>query len=375
MIYLDHAASTPCDPRVVEAMLPWFAEQHANASSPHRLGRRARAAVDRAREEVAAALGVAARRIVFTSGATEALNAAYSIAAVLTPAGKLMIVGATEHKGSLDASARVAEIEGREHLKVSPVDGIIDTSELVFDEQDVAGFMAVNNETGTVTDIPTLCRVARESGAVTVVDLTQALGKVPVDVAAWQVDLGAASAHKIGGPQGVGALVLPEQRIDEWTPLIVGGPQEKGLRAGTMNLPGIIGFGTAARLAASEREERNRSVEVAVSVFMDELMGRVPDADLNGVQAVPHIASVWLPGVDNSIVLARCPEIALATGSACNSAVPEPSHVLLALGYPIERARESVRASFSYTTTAEEAHQAASAIAKAVLDVRGLEAR
>ncbi len=376
MTYLDHAASTPADPRVVEAMLPWFVDHHANASSPHRYGRRAARAVRHAREAVAGLIGCEPARVVFTSGATEALNIAISMAAALAdPRRGLAVVGATEHKAVLQAAD--AHSRGVTVRRIAPQSsGWVSVDQVA----EIAGraawgsFMAVNNETGAANPYTDIARTLRASGSVSVIDLTQAVGKLPVRLDD-NVDLAALSGHKFGGPQGVGALVVPERRPDAWQPLVVGGSQERGFRPGTPNVPGIVGLGEAARLAARELDQRTASVRATAEAFLAALLVGSPNAPIvNGEPGVPHILNLWIPGVDNTILPARCRDLAFATGSACNSDLPEPSHVLLAMGMHHDRASQSIRVSFSHTTSVEEAVDAAKVISAEAAAIREMTA-
>lgn len=377
MIYLDHAASTPADPRVVEAMLPWFTDRHANASSPHLLGKRAARAVREARASVAVLIGCEPSRIVFTSGATEALNAAISIASVLAdPDRTLAIVGADEHKAVLEAADAHGHVSSV--CRVAP-DGdgrvSVDSVAELAPRTAWGAFMAVNNETGAANPYTEIARSLRDNDAVSVVDLTQAVGKAPLDLDD-AIDLAALSGHKVGGPQGVGALVVPHRRPDRWTPLLVGGSQERGLRGGTLNLPGIVGLGEAARLAAAELHDRRKTVAQARDAFWTALATVSTVAPvLNGEADVPHIVNVWLPGIDNTMLLARCRDVAFATGSACNSDLPEPSHVLTSMGLPSQRAQESIRVSFWHTTSVDDAATAAKMIAAAAAEIDALDNR
>lgn len=371
MIYLDHAASTPCDPDVVEAMLPWFTTSHGNASSPHRRGRAAAHAVRIARTQVADLAGVEPQQVIFVSGATEAINVGLSMAASLRNGEATGIVtAATEHKATLEAAAATADRHGWP-VAFAPVDefGRVAPHD-IDDKPAVATFMAVNNETGTCNPWEELASIYRDAGAVTFCDTTQAAGKIPLNLNNTAVDFACVSGHKIGGPQGVGALIVPRLRPDTWRPTQVGGTQERGLRAGTLNVPGIVGLGAAAAASRAMMTIRRDAVVVAADAF-EEMFNEISPVrwDDNGAPDVPHITNVWLEGIDNTVLMARCPDVAFATGSACNSDLPDPSHVLRAMGYDEQRARESIRLSFSHTTTVDDARRAASLLAAAATEI------
>lgn len=375
-IYLDNAATTQPDPRVVEVMLHHLSSGFGNAASPHRVGRSALAAVDKAREQIGALLGVRPRRLVFTSGATEAINAAIKGTAATAAPGSRLVVTAVEHKAVLDTADAVARLH---HLKVirSPVgaDGIVDLDALqdacIPGETALVAVMAANNETGAIQPSAEATQIAHAAGAPILCDATQIVGKDWFDLDGLDVDFAAASAHKIHGPQGVGVLVMPRQVPHGWEPLLHGGGHERGYRSGTLNVPGIAGFGEAARIAAQELEaeqarvsdHRNRIEEILVTQL---------SAIANGTRSyrVAGITNLRIPEVDSEALVTRTPGVAFATGSACTSRATSPSHVLLAMGLDGEAADQSIRLSIGRYTTVEDIQQAAGLLCEAAMELR-----
>ncbi|GBR48661.1 cysteine desulfurase IscS [Gluconobacter roseus NBRC 3990] len=368
MIYLDYLSTTPCDPAVVKAMLPWFGEDFGNPHSPHGPGRKAAAAVERARESVARLLGVEAREIVFTSGATEANNlaikgAARHLARLGDPRRRIVTV-ATEHKCVLE-SVRDLESEGFEAV-VLGVDGEgrVDPEamrEALKVPTLLVSIMAANNETGVLQDIPQLAAIVKEHGALMHVDLAQMAGKMPVSLR--DVDLASVSAHKMYGPKGIGALYVRRKPRVRLEPLFSGGGQERGLRSGTLPTPLIVGFGEAADLAAATMGD-----EAARQVFLrDDLWAQLreglPGIALNGSGA-PRLAgalNVCLPDGCRALdVLEACPDVAASTGSACTAAEIAPSYVLTAMRLSAEKASRCLRLSVGRSTSKADIDRAAS---------------
>lgn len=362
MRYLDHAATTPLRPEVRDAMLPFLTEDFGNPSSVHAFGRRAREAVEIAREQVAAAIGAAPDEIVFTGGGTEADNLAVKGAAhKLRGNGDHLIVSAFEHHAVLDA-ARSLESGGFETTRV-PVSraGVVDPGTIraeVRPSTVVVSVMAVNNEIGTIQDVATIGRAVREVNLRTVVhtDAVQALGKIPVDVHTWGVDLASFAAHKLGGPKGIGALFVRSSVPVE--PIMHGGGQERGVRSGTLNVPGIVGFGLAAELAAKEVHEEAERLRGLRDRLLDGVRARVPDVVVNGGldARVAGNLNVCIPGTEGETLLLLLDRagIACSSGSACSSGALDPSHVLLALGTPRDLAVGSLRFSLGSTTTDDD---------------------
>ncbi|KXV13571.1 cysteine desulfurase family protein [Gluconobacter oxydans] len=368
MIYLDYLSTTPCDPEVVRAMLPWFGEDFGNPHSPHGPGRKAADAVERARESVARLLGVEAREIVFTSGATEANNLAIKgatrhLARLGDPRRRIVTV-ATEHKCVL-GSVRDLEREGFEAV-VLGVDGEgrVDPQalrEALKVPTLLVSVMAANNETGVLQDIPQLAAIVKERGALMHVDLAQMAGKMPVSLR--DVDLASVSAHKMYGPKGIGALYVRRKPRVRLEPLFSGGGQERGLRSGTLPTPLIVGFGEAADLAASAMgDEAVRQVFLRDDLWA-QLREGLPGIVLNGAGA-PRLAgalNVCLPdGVRALDVLEACPDVAASTGSACTAAEIAPSYVLTAMGLSAEKASRCLRLSVGRSTSKADIDRAAS---------------
>jgi cysteine desulfurase len=379
-VYLDHQATTPVDPTVLEGMLPWFSEKFGNSSShSHPYGWEAEEAVELARRRVADALGVAPREIVLTSGATESNNLAIlGLARAWKSRGKHLVSCATEHHAVLDP-LRALEHEGFEVtiLPVAP-DGRVDP-ELVAgalrSDTILLSIMAANNEIGVLQPIEALGRVAKERGIPFHCDAAQAFGKIPFEPAPLGVDLVSLSAHKIYGPKGVGALWLrpkgPRIRIE---PLLHGGGQEKGLRPGTLNVPAIVGLGLAAELSIREMPTE----APRLSRLRDRLRSRILES-LGGVrengnptERLPGNLNLSFDGVPGEALLMELRSLAVSSGSACASASPEPSHVLRALGLPDDLAHASLRFGLGRTTTLEEIDFAADEVIRAVRLLRSM---
>ncbi len=377
-VYLDYHATTPVDPRVFEAMRPYFTDVFGNAASrSHVFGMRAASAVEKAREEVADLVGANAREIVFTSGATEADNLAVLGAARARRAkGTHVVVSAIEHRAVLDPCARL-EAEGFRVTRVAP-DRLGRTSadvaaSAIAPDTILVTVMAANNEIGTVNAVAEIAALCKAKGVLFHTDAVQAAGKVPLDVHASGVDLLALSAHKICGPKGVGALFVrasnPRVALD---PLLFGGGHERGLRPGTLDVPGIVGFGAAAAIARAEGPAESARVGALRDRLWERLRVAVPDATRNGDPAacLPGNLNVRFPGAPSDTVMMETRDLAVSAGSACTSASVEPSHVLLGIGLTREEAHESIRFGLGRFTTEEEIDWAAAAVADAVLAVR-----
>ena len=362
MIYLDHAATTPVLPEVREAVRACLEDDFGNPSSVHSFGRAARERVEAAREQVAAAIGASPAEVVFTGGGTEADNLAIKGAASkLRGNGDHVIVSAFEHHAVLEA-ADALKRQGFE-VTVVPVsaDGFVDPARLAAAVQSstvLVSIMAVNNEIGTIQDVVAVTAAVKERNSRTVVhtDAVQALGKIPVDVHAWGVDLASFSAHKIGGLKGVGALFVRAGVPLE--PVIHGGGQERGLRSGTLNVPGIAGFGIAAEIAARDAgDEAARLLELR-EALLDGVRAAAPGAVVNGSleRRTPGNLNVCIPGAEGETLLLLLDQagIACSSGSACQSGALDPSHVLLAIGVRRDLAEGSLRFSLGRTTTRAE---------------------
>ncbi len=374
-VYLDNQATTPCDPRVLQAMLPWFSERFGNPSSiEHVLGRDAEAAVEEARAAMAALIGAATSEIVFTSGATESNNLAIKGAARFArstgdPRRRIITV-ATEHKCVLE-SVSVLGQEGFApvFLPVGP-DGLLDPEELaaaLAEPTLLVSVMAVNNETGVIQDIPALAVMAHAAGALFHTDAAQAAGKIPIDVRAWDVDLLSLSGHKIYGPKGVGALFVRRRPRVRLVPLFSGGGQERGLRSGTLPAPLIVGLGEAARLALAEREEDQVRIAALRARLLSALSAAVPGLRVNGA-ANARIAgnlNLTFPEATAARLMEAAPDLCVSTGSACTSAAIEPSYVLRAMGLSREEAGRTLRIGIGRFTSAADVDFAAAALAAA----------
>ncbi|MCA3748744.1 MAG: cysteine desulfurase [Rubrobacter sp.] len=365
-IYLDYNATTPLDERVLEAMLPYLRERFGNPSSAaHPFGWEAAAAVDLAREELAGAIGASPEEILFTSGATESDN--WALKGVLRP-GDHLVTAATEHEAVLEAARSVSRAGVR--VTVLPVDahGVVHPDALreeISPDTRLVSVMLANNETGTLNPIRELAEVAHERGVPFHTDAAQALGKVPVDVDELGVDLMSLSAHKCYGPKGVGALYVRRRpprgvRRVRPSPLLDGGGQERGLRSGTLNVPGIVGFGRAAALAVEALPEEARRVFSLRDALFRLLRSGVPGLRLNGhpERRLPNTLNVSFPGVEVGELLGAVPGVAASAGSACASLRAGPSHVLEAMGAE-RQGWAAVRFSLGRFTTREEVERAA----------------
>lgn len=367
MIYLDYAATTPCATEVLDAMLPYFREQFANASSiDHSLGARSRGAVDAARALVAELVGAQPEQVIFTSGSTEANNLALSssLPVCTTP---------VEHPSILDV------LGGREN----PEDSIlrVDEKGIVLEDsirkatdagKKLISIIATNNETGAEQDVDRLATLVSAEGSLLHVDATQAVGTRKIDMAAVPLGACSISAHKIQGPKGIGALVVSSAFRRELQPLIRGGGHERGLRSGTLNVPGIVGFGVAAQRAGNSFAARRDKLSKLRDRFLEVLGSQVKDAVLTIPleKASPHILSLRLPGISGRALLrALRDEVAFSLGSACATNKAEPSHVLVALGADKKAIAETVRLSFSHEQTIDEIDSAARLIAGAAREL------
>lgn len=377
VVYLDYNATTPVAPEVLDAMLPWFAEHYGNPASAHALGRQAADAVSSARERLAARIGARPSEIVFTSGATEANNIALQGVAALAPMERNRVVTvATEHKAVLDTVNYL--VQRGFSFTIVPVDrdGQVDL-ELLRDAlgSDVAilSVMLANNETGVISPIAELAELAHECGALFHTDASQALGKITVDVWELGVDLASFSAHKMYGPKGVGAFYV--RRGVAVAPLSHGGGHERGLRSGTLNTPGIVGFGAAADFVGElfERGEASRQ-EHLVQRLTESLLEQVEGVEFvaASVPRLPNTINIRVKGADSEAVMANVPNVAVSSGSACTALVPVPSHVLIAMGRTEEEARECLRLSVGSPTSVADINEAVNEMVPAIKRVREL---
>ncbi|MDQ6708978.1 MAG: cysteine desulfurase [Candidatus Dormibacteraeota bacterium] len=358
MVYLDHSATTPLDPEVLQAMMPYLTGEFGNASSVYGLGQRARQAIDQARDEVAGFYGVAAKEVIFTSGGTEGDNFAFrGIAERNAERGRHVITSTIEH----DAVLRSAEDLEREGFEVTrlPVDrtGLVDPTDLeraLRKDTILVSIMMANNEIGTIEPIAELVEITRNhSDAYFHTDAVQATGKIPTSVDELGVDLLSMSAHKLHGPKGVGALIVRSGvRLQ---PQIVGGGHERNRRAGTENVAGIVGLAKALTIAQRDLERNTEHLTTLRDRLIEGVLDRIPRTELTGhpVKRLPHHASFLFQGVEGESLLLQLDMegIAASSGSACTSGSLEPSHVILALGYPRDRALGSLRLSVGKDTS------------------------
>ncbi len=365
IIYLDHHATTPVDPKVLKKMLPYFGRRFGNpASRTHALGSESEKAVEKARAQIASLIGAESKEIVFTSGATESINLALKGAAEANKdRGNHVITAVTEHRAALDSCKRL-EMAGFEvtHLPVKQ-DGLIDLDELkkaITPKTILISVMFANNEIGVIQPVAQIGRIAKKAGVLFHCDAAQALGKVTIDVKAMNIDLLSITAHKIYGPKGVGALYVrktgpPQVKL---LPILDGGGHEGGFRSGTLNVPGIVGFGEACELYSKQnllKEEPKKLVKLR-DRLESLLLKNIPGCRVNGstTSRLPNNLNVSLEGVDAKSLMAKLKGIALSSGSACLSSSDEPSYVLKALGLPEALRRSSLRFGLGrFNTTAE----------------------
>jgi cysteine desulfurase len=380
MVYLDNHSTTPVDPRVLEAMLPYFGPRFGNAASRgHRFGWEAEKAVELARRRIAELAGATPREIVFTSGATESDNLAIKGAMEAgRRKGNHIVTMATEHKAVLD-SVKHLEQQGCRVTILSPMaDGLLDLAALraaLRPDTVLASVMYANNEIGTVQPVPEIGAICRERGVLFHCDAVQAFGKIPVDVDRDRIDLMSLSAHKMYGPKGVGALYV--RRRNPRAPLVAqidGGGHESGMRSGTLNVPAIVGFGEACLLCAREMDAEGARLGALRDRLMALLEAGLDGVTVNGTMQprLPGNLNVTFDGVDAESLLIALPDVALSTGAACTSATVEPSHVLQALGMDRRKAQSSVRFGLGRFNTAEEVEQAAGQVIEAVRRIRKL---
>ncbi|MGE0417570.1 MAG: aminotransferase class V-fold PLP-dependent enzyme [Acetobacteraceae bacterium] len=374
-VYLDNQATTRCDPRVVEKMLPYFTEQYGNPhSAEHVMGHIAEQAVEAARAEVATILGADPREVVFTSGATEsnniAIKGAARFAATMGNERRRVITVVTEHKCVLESVADLAD-EGFEPVFL-PVrsDGLLDPDTLrqaLSVPTLLVSVMGVNNETGVIQDLPTLAAISKQAGALFHTDLAQATGKIPLDLTAWKVDLASVSGHKIYGPKGIGALYVRRRPRVRLSPLFSGGGQERGIRSGTLPAPLIVGLGEACRIARMEMAEEARRIATLRNDLLARLREGIPGIALNGstTDRIQGNVNVTFPARTAAQLMAANPDLCVSTGSACSSAEIEPSYVLKALGLSDESASRTLRIGIGRFTSAADIEFAAAALVSA----------
>ncbi len=379
-IYLDNNATTRVDPRVVEAMLPYFSDEYGNAASrQHAFGRKALDAVEEARGHVASLIGADARELIFTSDATESNNLAIQGAAFAKKdSGDHIITAGGEHPSVLDPCRHLEQHGFR--VTVLPIDrhGRVDPEQVaraVTDQTILVSIMMANNEVGTLQPVGDIARLCREQGVLFHTDAVQALGKIPVDVRAMGADLASFSAHKLYGPKGVGALYIRGGRPRvSLQPLVHGGGHERSLRSGTLAVPLIVGFGKSCRLCQSGLPEEASHISSLRDRLWQQVKNGLPDTILNGhpTDRLPGTLNASFPYIDADALMLQMPEVAVSTGSACTSASIEPSHVLKAMGLTDDAARASLRFSLGRFTTAEEIDATSAAVVSAVGRLRAI---
>ncbi|MGH7582444.1 MAG: cysteine desulfurase family protein [Gemmatimonadales bacterium] len=381
-IYLDHAATTPVRPEILEAMMPFFNASWGNPSSAHGFGRAARAGVEQAKREVAEALGVEPNQVIFTSGGTEADNLAIIGTALAARAhGKAMraVTTAIEHKAVLAACHAVVELGGEETILGVDRNGVVRMDELdaaLARGPSIVSVMWVNNEVGTVQPIVEIASRCREAGVPFHSDAVQAFGKIPIDITASGCTLVTISGHKLNAPKGIGALIVRDRRIIE--SIIHGGGQQYGIRPGTENVAGAVALGRAALLARKELE-RNTAHERALRDRLEQrLAAAIPDIVVNasGAERAPHVLNVAIPGAESEALIMHLDiaGVACSGGSACSTGSIEPSHVLMAMGVEPSLAAGAIRFSLGHETTEAEIDEVAALLPGIVSRVRQLHA-
>ncbi len=379
-IYMDNHATTPVDPRVLEAMLPYFGESFGNAASRnHQFGWDAEEAVDRARRQVAALINASPKEIVFTSGATESDNLALKGAAEMySQKGDHVITCVTEHKAILDSAKHLGKNGIRVTLLPVGTNGLIDLEELksaITDKTILISIMTVNNEVGVIQDIQEIGRIAREHDVLFHTDAVQAAGKIPFDVQEMNVDIASLSAHKMYGPKGVGAIYVRRRNPRVLlSPIIDGGGHERGMRSGTLNVPGIVGFGKAAEIAQEELEEESARILRLRERLRSKFEENLDEVFINGDpdRRVPGNLNMSFAYVEGESLLMGLEDIAVSSGSACTSASLEPSYVLKAMGVGEELAHTSIRFGIGRFNTEEEVDYVADKVTRTVQRLREL---
>lgn len=380
-VYLDHAATTPVRPEVLEAMMPYLTTQSfGNPSSAHRFGRAARAGIEQARRQIAEALGAESSQVIFTSGGTEADNLSIlgaALAARERGAAMCAAVSAIEHKAVLAAAHAVCHLGGREMLLPVNADGVLDLDALdraLADAPAVVSVMWVNNETGVLQPVAEIAGRCREANVIFHTDAVQAVGKVPVSVERLCCTLLTISGHKIGAPKGIGALIVRDRKAVE--AILHGGGQQFGIRPGTENVAGAVALGRAVQLAASEQAMSAERLGRLRDTLAERLKAAVSDLMIIAEQSgrAPHLLSIAVPGADSEALLMHLDlaGVAASSGSACSTGAVEPSHVLVAMGVPRDLALGAIRFSFGRESTMEDVDRAVEVVPAVVAKVRKL---
>ncbi|MDX2149547.1 MAG: IscS subfamily cysteine desulfurase [Bryobacteraceae bacterium] len=379
-IYLDNHATTPMDPRVLDAMLPYFREHFGNAASRnHAFGWEAEEAVENARKQIAALIGANAKEIVFTSGATESNNLAIKgVAEMYAERGNHIITAATEHKAVLDTCKHLEKNGYRVTYLPVQANGLVDLDmlrEAITDKTILVSIMYANNEIGVVQPIAEIGRIAKERGVLLHTDGVQAVGKIPVNVIKDNIDIMSLTGHKMYGPKGVGALYVRRKspRV-QVTAQMDGGGHERGMRSGTLNVPGIVGFGKAAELCMQEMATESARLGGLRDRLKEKLTAELDEVYINGTMEsrLPHNLNISFAYVEGESLLMGINDIAVSSGSACTSATLEPSYVLKALGAGDDLAHSSIRFGLGRFTTDEEIDYTAQRVIDVVKKLREL---
>jgi cysteine desulfurase len=379
-IYMDNHATTPMDPRVFEAMRPYFMEVFGNAASRnHSFGWQAEEAVEKARKQVADLIGATAKEIVLTSGATESNNLALKgVAEMYAEKGNHIITAATEHKAVLDTCKRLEKEGARVTYLPVQTNGLVDLDQLrsaITDRTILISIMYANNEIGVVQPIAEIGKIAKERGVLVHTDGTQAAGKIPVDVAKDNIDLMSISAHKMYGPKGVGALYVRRRnpRV-QLTAQMDGGGHERGMRSGTLNVTGIVGLGEACAFCKAEMPEESKRLEYLRDKLKDRLLAALDEVYVNGTMEhrLPNNLNISFAYVEGESLLMGINDVAVSSGSACTSATLEPSYVLKALGAGDDLAHSSIRFGLGRFNTEEEVDYVAARVVDVVKKLREL---
>ena len=379
MIYLDNNATTPLDPRVLEAMLPFLREHYANPSSPYAAGRAVRRAIDQAREQVAALLDCDPVEITFTGSGTEGDNAALASAAALAPQAAHLVTIATEHSAVLEPAHRWAATGQRvTYLGVDRL-GFPDLEKLrallAAQPATLVSAMWANNETGLISPVAEIAALAHAHGALFHTDAVQIVGKHPISLRQAQIDYLSLSGHKFHAPKGIGALYVSKRvRFQPW---MLGGGQESGRRSGTENVAGIVGLGQAAALMRQDLAEGGPArIATLRDAFEAQILTTLPETQINGdpTRRLPHTSSLTFPGIESAGLLILLDEkgLACSAGSACHTGTLHPSHVLEAMGFDAEHARQTLRFSWSRLNTLEETQRAAQLVIQCVQKMQRL---
>ncbi len=379
-VYLDNNATTPVDPQVLEAMLPYFCEKFGNAASrSHSFGWEAEAAVQTARQQVAALIGADEKEIIFTSGATEGNNLVIKgVAAMYAEQGRHIITQATEHKAVIDPCKYLEQHGYRVTFLTPDHYGRVDpqqVAEAIKDDTILVSIMHGNNEIGTLQPIAEIGQVCKARGVLFHTDASQTLGKVPIDVQAMGIDLLTCSAHKIHGPKGVGAVYVRRQRPRvRLEPLLHGGGHERGMRSGTLNVPGIVGLGKACELCRQHMDSEPARLAALRDRLRDGILARLDEVYLNGhpTERTPSNLNLSFKYVEGESLMMGMSDVAVSSGSACTSASLEPSYVLRAIGVPDELAHCSIRFSVGRFNTEAEIDFAVEKVVAAVKKLRAM---